>query len=81
MRLHRFPKLRVAANRQHGEAPYKPALLPAVLEGIADGTILHHRLEITPGLIAIFKASCADLSTSPRHTVANLALRCFVELG
>jgi hypothetical protein len=30
--LHRFQHLRVALSRQHGEAPYKPALLLAVLE-------------------------------------------------
>ena len=29
--LHRFQHLRVARSRQHGEAPYKPALLLAVL--------------------------------------------------
>ncbi|WP_052732857.1 hypothetical protein [Hymenobacter terrenus] len=72
--LRRFQKLRVARSRQHGEAPYKPALLLAVLEGIADGSIADNRIEITPELIAAFKAICADLSTSPLFTAANFAL-------
>jgi putative restriction endonuclease len=42
--LHRFQRLRVARSRQHGEAPYKPALLLAVLEGIADGSITGNRI-------------------------------------
>ncbi|HEX8505394.1 MAG TPA: hypothetical protein VF630_08505 [Hymenobacter sp.] len=72
--LRRFQKLRVATSRQHGEAPYKPALLLAVLEGIADGSIQGNRLEITPELIAAFKAICTDLGTSPLFTAANFAL-------
>ena len=72
--LRRFQKLRVASSRQHGEAPYKPALLLAVLEGIADGTIQGNRIEITPELIAAFKAICADLGTSTMFTAANFAL-------
>ncbi|HEX8656802.1 MAG TPA: HNH endonuclease [Hymenobacter sp.] len=72
--LCRFQKLRVATSRQHGEAPYKPALLLAVLEGVADGSIADNRVEITPELIAAFKAICADLSTSAGFTAANFAL-------
>lgn len=72
--VHRFQKLRVATSRQHGEAPYKPALLLAVLEGIADGSIADNRIEITPELIAAFKTICTDLSTSPLFTAANFAL-------
>ena len=72
--LRRFQKLRVASSRQHGEAPYKPALLLAVLEGIGDGSIQGNRIEITPELIAAFKAICTDLSTSPLFTAANFAL-------
>lgn len=72
--LRRFRKLRVATSRQHGEAPYKPALLLAVLEGIADGSIPDNRIEITPELIAAFKAICAGLSASPLFTAANFAL-------
>ncbi len=36
----RFQKLRVASSRAHGEAPYKPALLLAVIEGIEVGNLL-----------------------------------------
>jgi putative restriction endonuclease len=72
--LRRFQKLRVASSRQHGEAPYKPALLLAVLEGIAEGAITDNRIEITPELIAAFKAICADLSASPLFTATNFAL-------
>jgi putative restriction endonuclease len=64
----------VARSRQHGEAPYKPALLLAVLEGIADGSITGNRIEITPELIAAFKAICTDLGTSALFTAANFAL-------
>ena len=72
--LHRFQHLRVASSRLHGEAPYKPALLLAVLEGVAEGSIQHNRIEITPELLAAFKANCADLSTSRLFTAANFAL-------
>lgn len=72
--LRRFQKLRVATSHQHGEAPYKPALLLAVLEGIADGSIVHNRVAITPELIAAFQAICADLGTSTLFTAANFAL-------
>ena len=72
--LRRFQKLRVATSRLHGEAPYKPALLLAVLEGIAEGSIQHNRIEITPELIAAFKALCTDLSASAGFTANNFAL-------
>ena len=72
--LHRFQHLRVARSRQHGEAPYKPALLLAVLEGIGEGSIQGNRIEITPELIAAFKAICTDLGTSALFTAANFAL-------
>ncbi|UYZ62033.1 HNH endonuclease [Hymenobacter weizhouensis] len=62
--LHRFTHLRVARSRQHGEAPYKPALLLAVLDGIEDGTIQDNRIHITPELLAAFRSLCRDLSTS-----------------
>ncbi|MGI4872661.1 MAG: HNH endonuclease [Janthinobacterium lividum] len=72
--LRRFQKLRVASSRQHGEAPYKPALLLAVLEGVAEGSIQHNRIEITPELIAAFKAICTDLGTSAQFTAGNFSL-------
>ncbi|MBD2722822.1 HNH endonuclease [Hymenobacter armeniacus] len=72
--LRRFQKLRVARTARHGEAPYKPALLLAVLDGIADGSIRDNRIEITPELIAAFTAICTDLSTGSHFTAANFAL-------
>ncbi len=72
--LHRFQHLRVARSRLHGEAPYKPALLLAVLEGVAEGSIQHNRIEITPELLAAFKANCADLGASRLFTAGNFAL-------
>lgn len=72
--LRRFRQLRVARSRAHGEAPYKPALLLAVLDGIAEGSIRDNRIEITPELIAAFTANCANLGTSAHFTAANFAL-------
>jgi len=70
----RFQKLRVASSRRHGEAPYKPALLLAVLDGIAAGSIQDNHVEITPELIAAFTAICTDLGSSPHFTANNFAL-------
>jgi putative restriction endonuclease len=72
--VRRFQKLRVASSRQHGEAPYKPALLLAVLEGVAEGSIEDNRIEITPELIAAFKVICTDLSASGLFTANNFSL-------
>ena len=72
--LQRFQKLRVARSRQHGEAPYKPALLLAVLEGIAEGSIQGNRIEITPELLAAFRAICTDLGTSSYFGAGSFAL-------
>jgi hypothetical protein len=60
--IHRFTHLRVARSRQHGEAPYKPALLLAVLDGIEDGSIRDNRIYITPELLAAFRSLCRDSS-------------------
>ncbi|MBF9222602.1 hypothetical protein [Hymenobacter ruricola] len=69
--LRRFQKLRVARTARHGEAPYKPALPLAVLDGIADGSIRDNRIEITPELIAAFTAICTDLSTGSHFTATH----------
>jgi putative restriction endonuclease len=61
--LPRFCKLKVSRLSEE-EAPYKPALLLAVLEGIADGSIQDNQIVITPGLLAAFQSNCRDLSTS-----------------
>jgi putative restriction endonuclease len=72
--FHRFQHLRVARSARHGEAPYKPALLLAVLDGIAEGSIRHNRIAITPELIAAFTAICTDLATGAHFTANNFAL-------
>jgi len=59
--LLRLKKLRVDGDKVDGikvESPYKPALLLAVIEGIEENLILDNRIEITPELIAGFKAYC-----------------------
>jgi putative restriction endonuclease len=71
--LTRFRKLKT--SRLGGEeAPYKPALLLAVLEGIEDGSIQDNQIRITPELLAAFQSNCRDLSTSGRFRANNFAL-------
>ncbi|AII51769.1 HNH endonuclease [Hymenobacter sp. APR13] len=71
--LTRFRKLRT--SRLAGEeAPYKPALLLAMLEGIEDGLILDNQIVITPELLAAFQSNCHDLSVSGRFRANNFAL-------
>ncbi|WP_180754362.1 HNH endonuclease [Hymenobacter sp. DG01] len=72
--LHRFTHLRVARSRQHGEAPYKPALLLAVLDGIEDGSIQDNHIYITPELLAAFRSLCRDLSTSALFRANDFSL-------
>ncbi|WP_400193043.1 HNH endonuclease [Hymenobacter sp. B81] len=72
--LHRFTHLRVASSRQHGEAPYKPALLLAVLDGIEDGSILGNRIYITPELLAAFRSLCGALSASALFKANDFSL-------
>ncbi|MCC2545927.1 HNH endonuclease [Hymenobacter sp. BT175] len=59
------------------EAPYKPALLLAVLEGIQEGIILDNQIVITPELLAAFQSNCRDLSVSGRFRANNFALPFF----
>lgn len=70
----RFAKLRVARSRQHGEAPYKPALLLAVLDGIENDDIQNNCICITPELLAAFRSICRDLSTSALFRANNFSL-------
>lgn len=70
----RFQKLRVATTRAHGEVPYKPALLLAVIEGVEAGSISQNSIEITAELISAFKAICQELSASPHFTANKFAL-------
>lgn len=71
--LARFRKLKT--SRLGGEeAPYKPALLLAMLEGIEEGLISDNQIVITPELLAGFQSNCRDLSASGRFRANNFAL-------
>jgi len=59
------------------ESPYKPALLLAVSEGIEDGLIQNNHIEITPELIAAFKAYCQLLSPGPEYSTCPFQLPFF----
>lgn len=66
----KLTRLKVASCTVGGmklEAPYKPALLLAVLEGVEDGSIYGNQIRITPELIAAFKAYCRLLSPGPEY--------------
>ncbi|WP_457071130.1 HNH endonuclease [Hymenobacter sp. UYAg731] len=68
--LSKLTRLKVDVRNSGGvrlESPYKPALLLAVLEGIEEGGIQDNRIEITPELIAAFKAYCQLLSPGPEY--------------
>ena len=76
----RLTKLQVAARTLNGvrvEAPYKPALLLAVLEGVEEGLIRDNRIPITPELIAAFKAYCQLLSSGPAYAASPFQLPFF----
>ena len=51
-----FCRLHTNKNRIYGVAPHKPLLLLAVMEEIKRGNILHNFIEITPELVATFRA-------------------------
>jgi putative restriction endonuclease len=76
----RLTRLQVAAHTVDGarvEAPYKPALLLAVLEGVEEGLIRDNRIAITPELIAAFKAYCQLLSAGPAYAACPFQLPFF----
>lgn len=78
--LVRLTKLKVDARTVGGirlESPYKPALLLAVLEGIEEGLIRVNQIEITPELIAAFKAYCHLLSPGPEYSSCPFQLPFF----
>ncbi|MFD2717441.1 HNH endonuclease [Hymenobacter monticola] len=78
--LARLNKLRVDGERVDGvriESPYKPALLLAVIEGIEEQLIQDNRIEITPELIAGFKAYCQLLSPGPEYRACPFQLPFF----
>lgn len=78
--LARLTKLKVDARTVGGvrlESPYKPALLLAVLEGVEEGLIRANQIEITPELIAAFKAYCHLLSPGPEYAACPFQLPFF----
>lgn len=78
--LSQLTKLKVDARTVGGvrlESPYKPALLLAVLEGVEEGFIQNNRIEITPELIASFKAYCQLLSSGPEYAACPFQLPFF----
>jgi putative restriction endonuclease len=72
--LYKLTHLRVAKTSAKGEAPYKPALLLAVIEGIEEGTITDNQIRITPELIAAFKSICTLLSPFGSYSTNNFSL-------
>jgi putative restriction endonuclease len=78
--LIRLTRLQVAGRTLDGvrvEAPYKPALLLAVLEGVEERLIRDNRIPITPELIAAFKAYCQLLSPGPAYAASPFQLPFF----
>lgn len=78
--LVRLTKLKVDARTVGGvrlESPYKPAMLLAVLEGVEERLIQNNRVEITPELIAAFKAYCQLLSPGPEYSASPFQLPFF----
>jgi putative restriction endonuclease len=78
--LSQLVKLKVDARTVSGvrlEAPYKPALLLAVLEGVEEELISNNRIAITPELIAAFKAYCQLLSPGPEYAACPFQLPFF----
>lgn len=78
--LAKLTKLKVDARTVGGvrlESPYKPALLLAVLEGIDEGLLRDNQVEITPELIAAFKAYCRLLSPGPEYSASPFQMPFF----
>jgi putative restriction endonuclease len=78
--LARLKKLRVDGEKVDGvkiESPYKPALLLAVIESVEEQLIQDNRIEITPELIAGFKAYCQLLSPGPEYRACPFQLPFF----
>lgn len=53
--LNQLLKLRRDRNKTRGDAPHKPVLLLAIIEGIENGDIISNRISITPELVLSFK--------------------------
>ena len=78
--LPKLTKLKVDVRTVEGrrlESPYKPALLLAVLEGVEETLIQDNRIELTPELIAAFKAYCQLLSPGPEYAACPFQMPFF----
>ncbi|PWH86039.1 HNH endonuclease [Brumimicrobium oceani] len=53
--LFQLKKLRRDRNKVRGDAPHKPVLLLAIIEGIENGDIISNRIAISPELVLSFK--------------------------
>lgn len=53
--LFQLKKLRRDRNKKRGDAPHKPVLLLAIIEGIENGDIISNRIAISPELVLSFK--------------------------
>ncbi len=69
----RFTTLNLA-RRDGQEAPYKPALLLAVIAAIESGALTDNRITFTPELLASFRTTCAELNATTYYRAANFAL-------
>jgi putative restriction endonuclease len=78
--LPKLTRLKVDVRTVEGvrlESPYKSALLLAVLEGVEEAGIRDNRIEITPELIAAFKAYCQLLSPGPEYSACPFQMPFF----
>src|SRR5690554_44863 len=53
--LFQLKKLRRDRNKKRGDAPHKPVLLLAIIEGIENGDIISNQIAISPELVLSFK--------------------------
>lgn len=53
--LFQLKRLRRDKNKVRGDAPHKPVLLLAIIEGIENEDIISNRISITPELVLSFK--------------------------
>lgn len=73
--LSQLLKLNRAKNKKRGDAPHKPVLLLAIIEGVENGDIISNRISITPELVLSFKDIWSKLVVT-NHT-QNFALPFF----
>ena len=73
--LFQLKKLRRDRNKKRGDAPHKPVLLLAIIEGIENGDIISNRIAISPELVLSFKDIWSKLVTTSHSP--NFALPFF----